>query len=178
MQLGRTKLLCWAAEKGRGRTVVCTASWHYVAACLVKGQAHPWAEGYWWVQLRPFHLLLILLYVSTRLAEPGLFPICPCWLWHWWKSYWRVPSTLLSILSFWRPRQRPMLWTDVSSSELLVQFHLLDHALTATFLGFILSADVHMYPIKVKAVVDWPQPTNWKQLQWFLGVANFYIHFI
>lgn len=35
-----------------------------------------------------------------------------------------------------------------------------------------------MDPRKVRAVVDWPQPTSRVHLQCFLGFANFYHHFI
>lgn len=35
-----------------------------------------------------------------------------------------------------------------------------------------------MDPNKVKVVRDWPTPENRKQLQCFLGFANFYRHFI
>ena len=53
------------------------------------------------------------------------------------------------------------------------------HASTITFLGYIINANgVTMDPAKVKAVADWPQPTTPKQLQRFLGFANFYRGFI
>ncbi len=35
-----------------------------------------------------------------------------------------------------------------------------------------------MDPEKVKAVVEWPIPSDRKQLQWFLGFANYYRKFI
>lgn len=37
---------------------------------------------------------------------------------------------------------------------------------------------VQMDPAKVSAVTEWPAPTNLKQLQRFLGFANFYRRFI
>lgn len=37
---------------------------------------------------------------------------------------------------------------------------------------------LQMDPSKVIAVLDWPVPTNRKQLQRFLGFANFYRRFI
>lgn len=53
------------------------------------------------------------------------------------------------------------------------------HATTVSFLGYIISAgQVNMDPQKLTAVRDWPAPENRKQLQRFLGFANFYRRFI
>uniref|UniRef100_A0A8C6NKF8 Gypsy retrotransposon integrase-like protein 1 n=1 Tax=Nothobranchius furzeri TaxID=105023 RepID=A0A8C6NKF8_NOTFU len=53
------------------------------------------------------------------------------------------------------------------------------HKASMSFLGFILSPNqISMDPTKVTAVVDWPPPTDRKQLQRFLGFANFYRRFI
>ncbi|KAG1934122.1 retrotransposable element [Pimephales promelas] len=53
------------------------------------------------------------------------------------------------------------------------------HQTQIAFLGYIISAEgVTMDGDKVQAVVDWPQPKNVKQLQRFLGFANFYRRFI
>ena len=47
------------------------------------------------------------------------------------------------------------------------------------FLGFVVSPNgVQMDNGKVKTVLDWPEPTSVKQLQAFLGFANFYRRFI
>jgi hypothetical protein len=47
------------------------------------------------------------------------------------------------------------------------------------FLGFIVSPDgVGMAPSKVTAVTEWPLPRSVKELQQFLGFANFYRRFI
>lgn len=43
------------------------------------------------------------------------------------------------------------------------------HVLSVSFLGD---------PVKVLAVLDWPQPDSRRQLQRFLGFANFYRRFI
>lgn len=50
---------------------------------------------------------------------------------------------------------------------------------SVSILGFIDGkGTVGMDPDKVSAVCDWPRPGNRKQLQRFLGFANFYRHFI
>ncbi|KAJ8343397.1 hypothetical protein SKAU_G00307260 [Synaphobranchus kaupii] len=53
------------------------------------------------------------------------------------------------------------------------------HASTVSFLGFIISEGrVRMDPEKVSAVLNWPTPRSMKQVQRFLGFANFYRRFI
>ena len=53
------------------------------------------------------------------------------------------------------------------------------HADTVSFLGFVVArGDLRMDPAKVSAVLDWPRPSSLKQLQRFLGFANFYRRFI
>ena len=50
---------------------------------------------------------------------------------------------------------------------------------TVEYLGFLISpAGVEMDPAKVKAILSWPAPTTVKQVQSFLGFANFYRRFI
>ena len=50
---------------------------------------------------------------------------------------------------------------------------------TTEFLGFIISEHgVSMSSDKVSAISDWPQPTKLKEIQQFLGFANFYRRFI
>ena len=47
------------------------------------------------------------------------------------------------------------------------------------FLGMIIRyGKMCMDPEKIKAVAEWPEPKNKKQLQKFLGFANFYWQFI
>lgn len=49
------------------------------------------------------------------------------------------------------------------------------HVNTISFLGFIIErGQMRPDPVKVKTVLDWPEPLDWKQLQWFLGFTNFY----
>ena len=53
------------------------------------------------------------------------------------------------------------------------------HKDTISFLGFIVAkGELRMDPAKVSAVADWPVPTSRKDLQRFLGFANFYRRFI
>ncbi|KAI3365838.1 hypothetical protein L3Q82_000723 [Scortum barcoo] len=50
------------------------------------------------------------------------------------------------------------------------------HTSQVSFLGFIVKeGQVQADPEKVKAVVEWPAPTNQKLLLRFLGFANFYL---
>ena len=47
------------------------------------------------------------------------------------------------------------------------------------YLGLVISHNrVAMDPAKVSAVVDWPSPRTRKEVQSFLGFANFYRRFI
>ena len=49
------------------------------------------------------------------------------------------------------------------------------HASIVSFLGYIIeSRQVKTDPEKIRAVAEWPKPTIRKQLQRFLGFANFY----
>lgn len=53
------------------------------------------------------------------------------------------------------------------------------HAQSVSFLGFIIQkGEMVPDPAKIRAVVEWPVPESRKQLQRFLGFANFYRRFI
>uniref|UniRef100_A0A3B3DGY8 Gypsy retrotransposon integrase-like protein 1 n=1 Tax=Oryzias melastigma TaxID=30732 RepID=A0A3B3DGY8_ORYME len=53
------------------------------------------------------------------------------------------------------------------------------HTPTTSFLGLLVAKDkIMMDPKKTDAVLEWPVPTSRKQLQRFLGFANFYRRFI
>ncbi|KAK3572571.1 hypothetical protein QTP86_000423 [Hemibagrus guttatus] len=53
------------------------------------------------------------------------------------------------------------------------------HQTTMTFLGYVITRQgVEMDVTKVQAVTEWPSPTTVKELQRFLGFANFYRSFI
>ncbi|CAK6976493.1 hypothetical protein LDENG_00158670%2C partial, partial [Scomber scombrus] len=53
------------------------------------------------------------------------------------------------------------------------------HQRSTSFLGFVVSeGGVGMDSSKIKAVIDWPTPQSRKDLQKFLGFANFYRRFI
>jgi hypothetical protein len=50
---------------------------------------------------------------------------------------------------------------------------------TVNYLGFVLSKDgLTMDPSKVQTIQDWPEPRKVKDIQYFLGFANFYRRFI
>jgi len=50
---------------------------------------------------------------------------------------------------------------------------------TVEYLGVIISHNsVTMDPVKVAGVAEWPEPTNKKEVQSFLGFTNFYHQFI
>lgn len=53
------------------------------------------------------------------------------------------------------------------------------HASSVSFLGYIVAKDsLQLDPVKVSAVIAWLVPDSHKQLQHFLGFANFCSHFI
>lgn len=53
------------------------------------------------------------------------------------------------------------------------------HKESVSFLGFVIAAvEIRPDPAKVRAVADWPVPDTRKELQQFLGFANFYRRFI
>lgn len=69
------------------------------------------------------------------------------------------------MLCFWDVCLR----TVSSSRQRTVRFH----TTTASFLGFIIwQGQLSSDPSNVQAVAECPTPTNWKQLQQFLGFAN------
>ena len=53
------------------------------------------------------------------------------------------------------------------------------HTNTIEYLGFIMSLEgLRMDPAKVNTILKWPEPRNVKDIQSFLGFANFYRRFI
>lgn len=53
------------------------------------------------------------------------------------------------------------------------------HRPSVSFLGYIISeGQLQMDPGKVTAVLDWPTPSSRKDVQRFLGFANFYRKFV
>lgn len=53
------------------------------------------------------------------------------------------------------------------------------HSMETEYLGLIVSeGKVQMDPVKVQGVADWPVPRNKRDIQAFLGFANFYQRFI
>ena len=50
---------------------------------------------------------------------------------------------------------------------------------TIEYLGLIISeGEIHIDPAKVAGIMEWPTPTKRKEVQSFLGFANFYHHLI
>ena len=53
------------------------------------------------------------------------------------------------------------------------------HAQEVTFLGHIIRpGEVAMEPDKIKAIQEWPMPTSVKEIQAFIGKANYYRRFV
>src|SRR5882724_5019720 len=53
------------------------------------------------------------------------------------------------------------------------------HVTSREYLGYMLSPQgLTMAPYKVQIIKDWPEPRKVKDIQSFLGFANFYHHFI
>jgi hypothetical protein len=53
------------------------------------------------------------------------------------------------------------------------------HRQEVKYLGFIISTTgTKMDTAKITTIQEWPQPQNMKDVQLFLGFANFYCHFI
>jgi len=47
------------------------------------------------------------------------------------------------------------------------------------YLGLIIfEGELHMDPVKLNAITNWPTPKTMKDIQKFLGFCNFYHHFI
>ena len=53
------------------------------------------------------------------------------------------------------------------------------HATEVDFLGYLVNTEgIKVDPIKVKAIQEWPIPTNVREVQSFLGMVNFNRKFI
>ena len=51
--------------------------------------------------------------------------------------------------------------------------------MSVEYLGLIISeGEIHMDPVKLRAIQEWPLPQMVKDIQKFLGFCNFYCHFI
>jgi hypothetical protein len=51
--------------------------------------------------------------------------------------------------------------------------------MSVEYLGLIISkGEIHMDPVKLKAIQDWPLPRTVKDIQKFLGFCNFYCRFV
>ncbi|VVA40894.1 PREDICTED: Retrovirus-related Pol poly from transposon, partial [Prunus dulcis] len=48
-----------------------------------------------------------------------------------------------------------------------------------SFLGHVISAEgIYVDPQKIEAVVNWPRPTSVTEIRSFLGLAEYYRHFV
>lgn len=120
-----------------------------------------------WRTATSYRWALLLLSICRGLwSSPG---------WDEWKTAFNTPAG--HLLASW-----PLTY-------LVMPFHLTNapavfhnkaeewefHSSTLSFLGFILLAGkTKLDKEKVEAVWAWPSPENYKQLQSFLGFANFY----
>jgi len=53
------------------------------------------------------------------------------------------------------------------------------HTTTTDFLGYVVTPNgISMDEVKTKAIQDWPEPRKVRDIQSFLGFANFYRRFI
>jgi hypothetical protein len=77
-------------------------------------------------------------------------------------------------------RQVRKVLTKLRENDLLVNSEKSEfHVQETTFLGFIISnKGIRMQPAKVDAIVGWKEPNTVKEVQAFLGLANFYRKFI
>ena len=93
-------------------------------------------------------------------------------------STWTTSWFLRDLAGTHRPRpSRPP--TSAGKSPLPKAEKCELHCSTVQFLGFVVSrGKLEMDPSKTKAVVSWPTTTDRKELQRFLGFANFYCRFI
>ncbi|SGY15941.1 BQ5605_C012g06708 [Microbotryum silenes-dioicae] len=73
-----------------------------------------------------------------------------------------------------------LIFSDLPSNHVVhVQEKCEFHQTSTEYLGFIILPDgVSMSPSKVDSITSWPAPTTLKELQQFLGFANFYRCFI
>ena len=80
-------------------------------------------------------------------------------------EHWRRLKEVLERL------RRYELFVSLKKCEFLVQ--------EVEFLGFLVSNEgVRMDPARVEAIDKWPQPESYREIQVFLGFANFYRRFI
>lgn len=109
-----------------------------------------------WLMLHPF---LVLYEHVSRHAQPFRSSLCR---WHS-DSFPDCVKSSITCLS------------TVSMQQLRKEFHKTEIA----FLDYHIDPDeVKMVRGKVMAVIEWPEPTTVKELQSFLGFANFYSYFI
>lgn len=129
------------------------------------------------------HTAFLLCFCST--CSPRLFkithpPSTPC----------PVTMSILSCLLGWlTPQQSSKPWSTTSSGTSLMSLCCKRHYLKTTwttFSSFLIPtirfiaapSKIQMDPVKRPALTDWPISTTRKDLQHFMGLANFYRWFI
>jgi len=80
------------------------------------------------------------------------------------KHYWHVKEVLKCLC-------KAGLYTKAEKCEF--------YSKSVEYLGYIISlSGLTMFDDKVKIIQDWPEPKKVKDIQFFLGFANFYCQFI
>lgn len=71
------------------------------------------------------------------------------------------------------------IWTRLLGNQLFIKAKKCEfHVPTVSFLGFIVSeGQIRKDLERVSTMASWPSPSCWKEVQWFLGFANFYRKF-
>ncbi|KAK3531983.1 hypothetical protein QTP86_002274 [Hemibagrus guttatus] len=91
-----------------------------------------------------------------------------------------APTVFQALINEEHVRQVREVLTRLQRHHLYVKLEKCEfHRTTVTFLGYVISHQgVEMDVAKVRAVTEWPAPTTVRELQRFLGFANFYRRFI
>lgn len=99
------------------------------------------------------------------------------------STFFLAPAPLVVVFTLYSPLKvklwRPILQQLLENSLFVKAEKCEFHVSSVAFLGYIIAqGSIQMDPSKVPAVTAWPIPESRKQLQRFLGFANFYRRFI